>query len=375
MSASSACSSLTRHITAATSSSNNAAIPAASHHLPPTLNGYSFSKHVRSSLSHDTFIGQAERREEEGTPATSQKVIRIYALDYLRRDEECRFTIERECMAGRIVPSHPHLLTVEKVFASQTDLFLVEPYCSGGDLYEYMVSIATAAAAAAAEHADVSVEDSIAGKGLSIEFAQRLARELLTAVHFLHTTCGLVHRNIKLETLFCDARMSLHLGGFGLCAVLPTSLAGGENVNDTNTTNNDGNASQGAQEEKQQDVAVSAAASASTSLMRLCCSSKHYAAPELIQGQPYQGEAVDAWACGVVLFALLTGCFPFDSLENDDEALFKLICGDAETHLAQHPALAAVEDPRAVDLVRNLLRQSPKSRYSVAEALEHPFLV
>ena len=34
------------------------------------------------------------------------------------------------------------------------------------------------------------------------------------------------------------------------------------------------------------------------------CGSDAYAAPELVMGAPYDGRATDAWAAGVVLYAL-----------------------------------------------------------------------
>jgi serine/threonine protein kinase len=43
------------------------------------------------------------------------------------------------------------------------------------------------------------------------------------------------------------------------------------------------------------------------------CGSESYAAPELVTGQPYDGRATDAWACGVVLYALATRTLPFDN--------------------------------------------------------------
>ena len=36
------------------------------------------------------------------------------------------------------------------------------------------------------------------------------------------------------------------------------------------------------------------------------CGSDSYAAPELVMGRAYDGRATDAWACGVVLYALAT---------------------------------------------------------------------
>jgi serine/threonine protein kinase len=44
------------------------------------------------------------------------------------------------------------------------------------------------------------------------------------------------------------------------------------------------------------------------------CGSEAYAAPELLiaGGRPYDGRETDAWACGVVLYALATQHMPFD---------------------------------------------------------------
>ncbi len=43
------------------------------------------------------------------------------------------------------------------------------------------------------------------------------------------------------------------------------------------------------------------------------CGSESYASPELVTGQPYDGRESDAWACGVVLYALVTRRLPFDA--------------------------------------------------------------
>jgi len=44
------------------------------------------------------------------------------------------------------------------------------------------------------------------------------------------------------------------------------------------------------------------------------CGSEDYASPELLMGQPYDGRQTDAWALGVLLYALLEGRLPFDPL-------------------------------------------------------------
>lgn len=46
--------------------------------------------------------------------------------------------------------------------------------------------------------------------------------------------------------------------------------------------------------------------------LKLTCGSLMYMAPELFErGKEYRGPPIDIWACGVVLYAISTGHFPF----------------------------------------------------------------
>ena len=48
-------------------------------------------------------------------------------------------------------------------------------------------------------------------------------------------------------------------------------------------------------------------------LLQTRCGSEDYAAPEILMGQPYDGRATDAWALGVLLYAMMEGRLPFDA--------------------------------------------------------------
>lgn len=49
-------------------------------------------------------------------------------------------------------------------------------------------------------------------------------------------------------------------------------------------------------------------------LLHTRCGSEDYAAPEILMGQAYDGRATDAWALGVLLYAIMENRLPFDVL-------------------------------------------------------------
>ena len=51
---------------------------------------------------------------------------------------------------------------------------------------------------------------------------------------------------------------------------------------------------------------------AENELLTTRCGSDDYASPELIMGMPYDGRQTDAWALGVLLYALMEERLPFD---------------------------------------------------------------
>ena len=72
-------------------------------------------------------------------------------------------------------------------------------------------------------------------------------------------------------------------------------------------------------------------AASNKEIQQLYCGTPSYMAPEIIKEQGYEGEGVDVWALGVLLFKLLTGIYPFGGkkkigffliyLDSEDEEL------------------------------------------------------
>lgn len=86
------------------------------------------------------------------------------------------------------------------------------------------------------------------------------------------------------------------------------------------------------------------------------CGSPHYASPEVIRGEPYNGEKADVWSVGVVLYALLVGRLPFDD-PDVPRLLSKVRCGHFEIPSRVHAD--------AADLIRKMLVVNPSQRISV----------
>lgn len=62
------------------------------------------------------------------------------------------------------------------------------------------------------------------------------------------------------------------------------------------------------------DLGLSKRIDPDSPLITTRCGSEDYAAPEILMGEKYDGRETDAWALGVLLYALMEGRLPFDPL-------------------------------------------------------------
>ena len=70
---------------------------------------------------------------------------------------------------------------------------------------------------------------------------------------------------------------------------------------------------------------------ATTSLkpLNVFCGTPNYMAPEIVAKKEYLGAPADIWACGIVLYVMLAGKFPFKGI--DDKSLYvKIKSGNFE---------------------------------------------
>ncbi|KAA8596030.1 hypothetical protein FQN60_011321, partial [Etheostoma spectabile] len=128
--------------------------------------------------------------------------------------------------------------------------YLVLEHVSGGELFDYLVK-----------------------KGrLTPKEARKFFRQIISALDFCHSH-SICHRDLKPENLLLDEKNNIRIADFGMA-----SLQVGD------------------------------------SLLETSCGSPHYACPEVIRGEKYDGRKADAWSCGVILFALLVRRWPSGSV-------------------------------------------------------------
>ena len=98
------------------------------------------------------------------------------------------------------------------------------------------------------------------------------------------------------------------------------------------------------------------------------CGTPHYAAPELIQQQPY-GSPIDIWSLGVITYLLLCGFPPF--FDNDiQEMFYQIVNGKFQF---PSPFWDDISD-EAKDLITNMLNVNPLERYSAKQVLTHEWV-
>ena len=190
--------------------------------------------------------------------------------------------------------SHPNICRLYEVISTPTDMYLIMEYVEGGELYDYIVQ-----------------------KGRVRESEARyIFQQSVCAIEYCHHF-RVVHRDLKPENILLGTGLQVKLIDFGLSNIMK-----------------DGE------------------------FLATSCGSPNYAAPEVISGKLYFGPEVDVWSCGVILYALLCGCLPFD--EDSIPVLFNKIKKGKYSIPANMP-------PGPRELIQQILTVDPLVRLTVPQ--------
>ncbi|KAG8737762.1 hypothetical protein FRC10_007817 [Ceratobasidium sp. 414] len=176
-------------------------------------------------------------------------------------NDRTRISFVREVEVLRHI-SHPSIVAYLHSFTTRTHHCLVLEHIGGGELFDLINLNANR-------------------NKMTEPLLRRLWGELCRAVGWMHSV-ALVHRDIKLENILVTSNPFETP-----VPPLTTPLL------------------------KLTDFGLSRFIDPAHPQLSTRCGSEEYAAPEIVMGSPYDGRETDAWACGVVLFALGTAVLPF----------------------------------------------------------------
>ncbi|MCI4377725.1 hypothetical protein PGIGA_G00206870 [Pangasianodon gigas] len=147
-------------------------------------------------------------------------------------------------------------------------------------------------------------------------------RQIISGLKYLHNK-GILHRDLKLGNFFVNENMELRLGDFGLAAKLETV------------------------EQRKKTI----------------CGTPNYLAPEVLNRQGHGTES-DVWSLGCVMYTLLCGNPPFETL--DLKETYKCI---KEVKYTMPLSLSAA----AQKLISAILQKNPNDRLTLDQILAHEY--
>ncbi len=199
---------------------------------------------------------------------------------------------------------HPSIVEMLAWFRDDRFAYVALELCEGGDLHA-----------------------ALRAQGLFSEtYVSSLTGQIASGLMYLHDTCGIVHRDLKLSNILLssDGRRA-KISDFGLAADMSEGI-----------------------------------------MRRTLCGTPNYMAPEIALRQPY-GSAVDLWSIGCLIYAMFVGRAPFQGKTAQD-TLGNVVHG-------VYDKLSIEEvSPEAANAVIGLLDTDPINRLRLVDLQEHPFL-
>lgn len=197
---------------------------------------------------------------------------------------------------------HPNIARLYDVYSMTSHWYLVFEYVAGGQMLDYIIT-----------HGCVKEQQ-----------ARRFARGIVSALDYCHHN-SIVHRDLKIENVLINDDGEVKLIDFGL-----SNLFYRDN------------------------------------LLKTFCGSLYFAAPELLNAQPYVGPEVDVWSLGVVLYVLVSGKVPFE------DRSMTVLHAKIKRGVVEYPTWLSSQ---CVDLLSRMLVVAPSERATLYEVIHHPWMV
>lgn len=243
----------------------------------------------------------------------SDRVCAVKIVDVAKMTSSSGLTEEDLQREARICQKlrHPHIVDMLGAYSMDGNMYMVFEYLDGADLCFEIVNRVNA------------------GFVYSEAVASHYLRQVLEALSFCHEN-RIIHRDLKPHNILLASKENsapIKIADFGIATEI------GE----------EGYVTSGR------------------------IGTPHFMSPEVVNREPY-GKPADVWGCGVILFILLSGSFPF---HGTGEKIYDSIRKGIPTMRAR--IWDNISD-EAKDLVKKMLANDQNERLTAHEALEHPWL-
>ncbi|CAG2239223.1 Probable serine/threonine-protein kinase HSL1 [Mytilus edulis] len=158
--------------------------------------------------------------------------------------------------------------------------------------------------------------------GLGEADARRLFKQLLDIVAYLHES-EICHRDIKCDNILLDRYFNVKLADFGFARTMP-----------------------------------------SNELLETNCGSYVYTAPEVMDGNHYDGVTADIWSMGICLYSMLCGRLPY----RDEDIDILRCCMSEKLQFFKYVS----KDGR--DLIKQMLNIEPGKRPPISSIYKHRWM-
>ncbi|EGR30696.1 protein kinase domain protein [Ichthyophthirius multifiliis] len=235
-----------------------------------------------------------------------------FAMKIIKKSKIMEQSLNRKMLIEKNVlleNKHPFLVRLKYSFQTEKKLYLVMEYCTGGELYSYVVRY----------------------KKFTLEISKFITAEIVLGLEYLHDKMKIIYRDLKPENILVSEDGHVKITDFGL----------------------------GKKMDNQDQLTYT------------FLGTPEYIAPEIIickQSNDQKGytNKCDIWSFGILLFELISGQPPFTHPQRNWNIIMKQI-------LANNPVFPKEFSPEAKDLILKCLNNEPKDRPSWVEIRAHPF--
>ncbi|KAM3367516.1 hypothetical protein ACQJBY_016226 [Aegilops geniculata] len=233
----------------------------------------------------------------------------LVAMKYIPRGLKIDENVAREIINHRSL-RHPNIIRFKEVVVTPTHLAIVMEYAAGGELFDRICN---------------------AGR-FSEDEARYFFQQLICGVSYCHFM-QICHRDLKLENTLLDGspapRLKICDFGYSKSSLLhskPKSTVG----------------------------------------------TPAYIAPEVLSRREYDGKVTDVWSCGVTLYVMLVGGYPFE--DPDDPKNFRKTIGRIMSIQYKIPEYVHVSQD-CKQLLASIFVANPAKRITMREIRNHPWFL